>query len=290
MAQDNHTSKPDEGADHPARADVASAQPTWKELAAFINQQSENDRKVIDFWFRLAASVIAILLLIVSCLGIKTLWELKEAAKAEAREAAKAKVEDVLRRPEIQILVQKTASDLFSRGVFRDEIEAKVREQTAAAIASQVQTPEFRKLITAGVKGELTTRMAPRLLTEPQRKAITDSLRDGPGGQVKVKTGPLPEQQAYAKKLTLAIKAAPAWRDRVSYAEPGTWAGLEDRGNLALEGIVIVVGDVANPPPSAHRLAGALRAAGITATVGACGCDDPPKPPDIWLYVGEKTQ
>lgn len=273
----------------PEKPDARSSQPTWKELTEFINTQAEKDRKVIDFWFKMAAALLGFVLFIATLVGFKTLSDAKAAAETTAREAAKAKVEEVLKQPEIQRLVEKTASDLFSKGVFRNEIEEKVRDLLPAAIASALQNPDSQKLIGDGIKREFATRTAPRVLTAAQRARIVESLRSSsPGGQVRVLTGALEEQQAYANKLYLAIKDAPSWSDHVSYAAAGSFAGMTNYGIL-VEGIAIVVSDTTHPPDSARLLETALNNAGF-ANVGirTCGCDSGPKQADIWLYVGEK--
>jgi hypothetical protein len=272
----------------PSTPDTGPNLPTWKELTEFINAQAEKDRKVIDFWFKLAAALLGFVLFIATLVGFKTLSDAKAAAEIAAREAARAKVEEVLKQPEIQHLVETTASDLFSRGVFRNEIEARVRELLPGAIAGALQNPEFHQLIADGIKRELITMRAGRVLTEAQRKRIVESLLSGPGGQVRVLTGALEEQQAYATKLYQAIMGAPLWKDHVSYAAAGSFAGMTNYGIL-LEGIAIVVKDTMRPPDSARLLEGALKNAGVpNIRIQTCGCDSPPKPADIWLYIGEK--
>lgn len=261
-------------------------QPTWKDLTEFINKQAENDRKVIDWWFKLAGSLIGIGLLAVGFLGWKTISDVKASAEAAAREAAKAKVEEVLRQPDVQALVRETASNLFEKGAFRKEIEGKVSELISAEVNSQ----GFHRLVSDAVKGELTAKTAPRVLTAAQVRTIAVSLRSTPGGKVDIRTGTLPEQQGYARKLFAAIQASPSWKDHVSYAEPGTWAGLTNNMNLLLDGIVVVVSDVKTAPEFARALETALKNAGIVGVrLGTCNCSDPPKPPDLWLYVGEKN-
>jgi hypothetical protein len=280
MAQDDKTKN----------SDARSEQPTWKEISGFISGQAENDRKVIDYWFKLAAKLIGIVLVIagvaIGFLGWKTISDAKASAEAAAREAAKAKVEEVLKQPDVQKLVRETASDLFEKGAFKKEIEGKVRELISAEVTSQA----FHRLVSDAVKGELTIKTAPRVLTESQVKTIADSLRSAPEGKVAIRTGTLPEQQGYARKLFSAIQASPSWKAHVSYAEPGTWAGLENNMNLLLDGIVVVVNDVKTAPDFARVLERALKNAGIVnVRLGPCNCPDPPKPPDIWLYVGENN-
>ena len=261
-------------------------QPTWKDLTEFISKQAENDRRVIDWWFKIAGSLIGIVLLAVGFLGWKTISDVKASAEAAAREAAKAKVEEVLRQPDVQTLVRETASDLFEKGAFKKEIEGKVSELIFAEVNSQ----GFHKLVSDAVKGELTIKTSPRVLTEAQVKTIADSLRSTPEGKVNIRTGTLPEQQGYARKLFSAIQASPSWKGHLSYAEPGTLAGLTNNMNLLLDGIVVVVSDVGTAPESARMLEKALKNAGIVGVqLGTCKCSDPPKPPDIWLYVGEKN-
>src|SRR4051794_1307594 len=123
----------------PAISPAAPGIPTWQDLVTFIGKQAENDRKVIDFWFKLAASILGIVLVVISFIGFKTLSDIKSAAETAARDSAKAKVEEVLKQPEIQRLVEKTAGDLFSKGVFRDQIETGVRELLPQAVTTALQ-------------------------------------------------------------------------------------------------------------------------------------------------------
>jgi len=175
---------------------------------------------------------------------------------------------------------------LARRGAFKKEIEGKVSE----LISAEVTTQAFHRLVSDAVKGELTIKTAPRALTEAQVKTIADSLRFTPVGKVNIRTGTLAEQQGYARKLFSAIQASPSWKAHVSYAEPGTWMGLTDNMNLLLDGIVVVVNDVKTAPDFARVLERALKNAGIVGVrLGPCNCSDPPKPPDIWLYIGEKN-
>jgi hypothetical protein len=130
---------------------------------------------------------------------------------------------------------------------------------------------------------------APRILTESQVNTIVASLRLSPDGQVSITTGNLPEQQGYARKLYEAIKAARLWKDHVSYAEPGTWAGMMESRLLLLEGIVVVVNDIEHPPNAARMLEAALKNAKVAdVRIGLCDCNSPPKPAEISLYIGEK--
>ena len=267
-----------------------SEQPTWKDLLEFTVRQADNDRKVVDYWFKLAGALIGIVLVIASVaigfLGWKTISDVKASAEVTARETAKAKVEEVLKQPDVQKLVRETASDLFEKGAFKKEIEGKVSEVVSAEVTSQA----FQRLVSDAVKGELAIKTAPRILTEAQVKTIADSLRSAPGGKIDIRTGTLPEQQAYARKLFSAIQASPSWRAHVAYAEPGTWAGLTSNVNLLLNGIVVVVSDVKTAPDFARVLERALKSADIVGVrLASCNCSDPPKPPDIWLYVGEKN-
>lgn len=139
-------------------------QPEWKELAKFISTQAENDRNVINFWFKLATALLGFVLLfavaIIGFVGWKSVADARAAAETTARDAAKAKVEEVLKQPELQNLVRETARDLYEKGAFRNEIEEKVHE----LIAAEITTPESRKLIGEAIRHELVTRTAPRSL------------------------------------------------------------------------------------------------------------------------------
>jgi hypothetical protein len=261
--------------------------PEWKDLAEFINKQAENDRNVINHWFRFATALLGFVLVVAAAvvvfLGWKALEDARATAATIARDAAKAKVEEVLKQPELQSLVRETARELYDKGAFRNEIEAKVRELISAEIA----TPESRKLIGDTIRRELVTRMAARVLTDSQKTAIAESLRSSPSGQVTVKSGPAGEQRSYAKKLYLAITASLSWRDHVSLAPAqGSWEGMTARGDETeeslggLSGIVIVVNDKGRPPDSAHQLEGALE---------ECPCCGQHSDRHLWLRQPSKA-
>jgi len=99
----------------------------------------------------------------------------------------------------------------------------------------------------------------------------------------------------YARKLYLAINASP-WKGHVSFAAPGTLAGLTDTGDETTEflgamgGIAIVVSDAQHPSEFARQLRDALANARVpNVRIGSCGCTEPPKSSDIWLYVLDKV-
>jgi hypothetical protein len=103
------------------------------------------------------------------------------------------------------------------------------------------------------------------------------------------------EPQNYARKLYLAISASP-WKSHVSFAAPGTWAGLTANGDETTEflgamgGIAIVVNDAQHPSGFARQLQEARNNARIpNVRLSSCGCADPPKSSDIWLYVLDKV-
>src|ERR1700691_596002 len=271
--------------------------PEWKDLAEFINKQAKNDRDVIDHWIKLASALLGFVLLfgvgVMAFLGWKTTDDARVLAITTAREVAKARVEEVLKQPELQTLVRETARDLYDKGTFRNEIEAKVHDLISAEIA----TPESRKIIGDTIRGELHIRVAARVLIRAQKRAVTQSLRSRPGGHVNV-SGPTGERRNYANHLYSAIKASPSWRDHVSMAPAqGSWAALTPRGDETeealggLSGIAIVVNDKGHPPDSAHQLEAAQNSARLAdiVQISTCGCADPPKVSDVWLSVLEKT-
>ena len=226
-------------------------------------------------------------------LGWRTIEDAGALAATTARDAAKVKVEEVLKQPELQKLVRDTTRDLYDKGTFRNEIEARVHE----LISSEIAPPESRRLIGDTIKREIHIRMAARVLSYAQKKAIAQSLRSSPGGHVTV-NGPAGERRNYADQLYSALKASPSWRDHVSLAPAqGSWAGLTERGDETEEslgglgGIVIVVNDKGRPPDSAHQLEAALKSAGLADSIqiGTCGCANPPKASEVWLYVLEKS-
>ena len=128
MTPGEQSPKPD------TRADLQ----TWKELTEFINKQADNDRKVIDHWFKLASVLLGLVLVVAAAvigfIGWKTWADIRADAASTAQEAAKSKVEDVLKQPEIQKLVQDTASQLFKEGAYQKAVEQAVRVQMQTAV------------------------------------------------------------------------------------------------------------------------------------------------------------
>ena len=99
----------------------------------------------------------------------------------------------------------------------------------------------------------------------------------------------------YARKLYLAMNASP-WKGHVSFAAPGTLAGLTAAGDETTEflgamgEIAIVVSDAQHPSEFARQLRDALANARVpNVRIGSCGCTEPPKSSDIWLYVLDKV-
>jgi hypothetical protein len=265
--------------------------PTWQELTKFIDEQNQKTRSTIDFWYKLASGIFALLVVIAGLLGYRTFADIKTAGTNAAEQTAREVVQKKLEEPAIQKLIRDTASDLLAKGTFRDAIYGKVSE----LITAQTSTPESRKLISEAIKRELVDRLAWRTLSPTQSETIARSLRLSPNGQVSVRAGNIGEPQNYARKLYLAISASP-WKSRVSFAAPGTWAGLTANGDETTEflgamgGIAIVVSDAQHPSEFARQLLEALSNAHIpNVRVSACGCTDPPKSSDIWLYVLDKV-
>jgi hypothetical protein len=192
----------------------------------------------------------------------------------------------VLDKPEALGLVKDTMRELFANGTFRNQIQAKTKE----FVSQEIATPESRRLISDAINRVLSLRLAPRVLSAAQAKKISSALDSSPDGKVFIQTGALPEQQGYARKISDAISAAPLWKERVKYAEAGSFAAMTNDRAILLAGIVVVVPDAAHPPAAARLLEGALKGAGVEGVrIGTCECDFPPKAPDIWLYVGEKN-
>lgn len=272
------------------------AGPTWSELAAFIRDQANNDRGVIDYWFKLAAALFGIIIIVggglLGFFGWRTYADAQATAANIAREAARARVEEVLKQPEVQVLVRETAHDLLSRGEFREAIETKAR----ALIVAQMASAQSQKIIADGIRTELTSKLAWRTLTPSQSKMISDTLQSIPSGQISVRPGGIGEPQSYGRKIFSALKGSPSWREHVSYAAPGSWAGLTATGDEVIEalgplgGIAIVINDPRHPSDAARELEAALKGAGVAnVRISGCECANPPKPLDLWLYVLEKV-
>ena len=249
-----------------------------KNILDFVADQSRRDREYFDILLKRFTLLAGVFLAVFFWFGFKNLQSVQE-VQEDAKRKMQAAVERELAADKIQEQISANLKKLT---------DTKLQGAIDRAVATELEKPEFRTFIGDSIKRELSSRMAPRLLTEAQKRAIAASLRIAPGSRVTVRTGSLPEQQNYARNLNLAIKGSASWKDHVSYAEPGTWEGLTNNTNLLLDGIVVVVDDIAHPTDAARLLVSALKSAGIASALGVCGCDDPPKPPDIWLYVGEK--
>src|ERR1017187_5825185 len=139
-----------------------SRSPSWKELQDFITTQTDKDRALIDSWFKLAASVLGVLLIIaggmIGFFGVKTLTDAKAAAETAAQDAAKAKVKEVLQEPRIQKLVEETAQQLFKSGAFRQAIEGETAAQLKVAIPV-----EIRRSLPGNIVKELSRLRTPDL-------------------------------------------------------------------------------------------------------------------------------
>ena len=268
---------------------------TAREILDFIEKQSKNERDFFDRllkWFVAAVTIaVAIVGGIGAFLGIQNSQQVKKYSQ-DLRDDA---------QQQIRIAVQKELTEPKIQEQIAKALQQKTEDQLQAAInkgvAVELDKPVRRTLINDAIKNEIVAKMAWRILTEPQSTTIAESLQYSPIGQVSVRAGALGEQEHYASLLSRAMRASPSWKDHVSHAAPGSWAGLTDAGDETLEflgakcGIAIVVNDVGHPLDSARQLEAALKLKGASignVVLSGCGCKNPPKPWDIWLYVLEK--
>lgn len=149
----------------PPEEPSTTAVPSWKELTEFIQKQTQNDRDLIDKWFKVAAkalgAIIAVFTVGIALLGWRTLHDVRETAKTTAEEVAKNVAQSVaptsaktaaervapeaatdavkrlMQDPKIQKLVQDTASQLFKEGAYQKAVAQAVRVQMDAAIQTE---------------------------------------------------------------------------------------------------------------------------------------------------------
>jgi len=136
--------------------------PTWQELTKFIDEQNQKTRNTIDFWYKLASVIFALLLAVAAFLGWKTLADIEAAGKNAAEETAREVVWKKLEEPSLQKLIRDTASDLLAKGTFRDAIYGKVSESGLAILGRP-------KLCQKAIPGDLRFSLeGPRLLRGPR--------------------------------------------------------------------------------------------------------------------------
>jgi flagellar basal body-associated protein FliL len=144
--------------------------PSWRELSAFIEQQNEAGRALIDRWFTLATWLLGVLIVAISIglglFGWRTLADAKATAEEAARgkatevattesrkvasdvalrvadkaatEAATAQVKLIMQDTRIQKLVRDTAVQIFREGAYRQTVEQAVHEQMQTALVEGV--------------------------------------------------------------------------------------------------------------------------------------------------------
>jgi hypothetical protein len=147
-------------------------QPTWRDLAEFTSKQAENDRKVIDFWFKLAASVLGLVIAfavgVIGFVGVKTISDARAQAESAAQDAAKAKVKEILQDERIQQLVRDTAKELLVKGAFRQTTEETIRAQLPGAVQA-----ELARQLPGPITAELEKReLLPRTVSARTERAF----------------------------------------------------------------------------------------------------------------------
>ena len=170
--------------------------------------QTDKDRALIDSWFKLAASVLGVLLIIaggmIGFFGVKTLTDAKAAAETAAQDAAKAKVKEVLQEPRIQKLVEETAQQLFKSGAFRQAIEGETAAQLKVAIPV-----EIRRSLPGNIVKELSRlSLAPRTVTVTVDYDFRRRFRTLAGEKVLITSCDELEPAAFAQALETILKDA----------------------------------------------------------------------------------
>jgi hypothetical protein len=254
----------------------------------FAQGQIEKDRSFYKHLYTFSGAFLAFMVAVAGYFSFTSVSQMRSEMKASIdAELAVIRSEAAATSSEAKATVDRELTNV--RTEVQRRIDTEFRTDNIAALVATAAKERTDKELGGIINREVTRRMAPRILTELQMNTITESLRSSPNGKVVIRTGNLPEQQNYARNLYNAVAASASWKGQVSYLEPGTLAGMTNDRVLLLEGIVVVVSDsnIAHSPDSVRTLEAALKNAKIAdVRIGSCDCDNPPTPPDIWLYVG----
>ena len=181
--------------------------PTWRELSAFINDQAKNDHELIDRWFKRASTLLGIVILVagtaITWFGYKTLNDARSTAAEAAREAAKAKVEQILQQGEIRELVEKTAQELISRGQFQKATEDAVRSQLPSAVTTELKRQVPAEMTIALARLDLL----PRTITPQIAATFQKQIRGYAGKRVAVLYTAWPEPKTFAESVASTLNA-----------------------------------------------------------------------------------
>lgn len=191
----------------PDVAEDPNAQPTWKDLAEYTSKQAQNDRDIIDYWFKRAAWLLGIVLtfaaIVIGFVGWKTVGDAKATAETAAQEAAKAKVKEILQDARIQQLVSDTAKRLLAKGAFRQTTEEAVRAQLPEAVRA-----ELSKQLPGTIAAELARRdLLPRTISAKVDAAFKPKLRPYGGKRILISFLAEPEPKAFAESLERSLTA-----------------------------------------------------------------------------------
>ena len=149
------------------------------------------------------------------------------------------------------------------------------------AVAAELDKPDRGKLIYEAVNRQIAIRMAPRQLSEEQKKLIAGTLVNSPPNKLVIQSGAPQEQREYARGLCSAIQRSSSWKERVTCVDGATF----DLVGTEFDGIVIMVRDTKQPGDSARLLEATLKKAGVAAVrIDSCGCTED----QLGLYVGAK--
>ena len=127
----------------------------------------------------------------------------RAAAEAAAKEAAKAKVQEILQEDRIQKLVRESANAMFAKGEFRQATEEQVRAQLPSAIAT-----ETGKRIPEQVNGELERRgLLYRMVSAQVAQEFGPQLHRFAGKKIEIYTTLLPEPSAFSDSIRKLFRA-----------------------------------------------------------------------------------
>lgn len=233
-------------------------QPTWKDLAEFTSKQAENDRKVIEFWFKLAAGLLGLVITfavaVIGFVGVKTISDARAEAQSSAQEAAKAKVKEILQDDRIQQLVRDTAKELLAKGTFRQTTEETVRAQLPGAIQA-----ELTRQLPGPITAELEKRdLLPRTVSAKSEKAFEPRLRRYAGKKALILFLPEPEPKAFAASLENSLNRVGLSATKQEWAPAINMIIGEDEGfDTALSDLI---GEAAGRKPTALTVANNVRA------------------------------
>jgi hypothetical protein len=187
-----------------------AASPSWKELTEFINKQAEQNRAVIDYWFKLAVAILGLIFVVcatgVGIFGFKTLEDARSAAtkaatKTATEAASRIATEYVQNNPGY---VEDAMKDLLQQGAFAEEIKREIQSQVRAAAKEKLgkttpdQAKEEIKTPNPGARG----------VNASLEGTFASRLKQYSGKTVRITACPDGEPTAFATSLSDFLRTA----------------------------------------------------------------------------------